>query len=139
MTKITQKHKITTRDGRLCVQYYILLQRLSYKKKLKNNTVKEYLSYHIKFPKALYELLGCEDIVYLEKMDDKLVLHTHPGDTYKKIRIQHTRKNDTVGYQLTIPQKLLKIDDYTSGETIILCETVAADNNKGYTMTLELI
>ena len=96
------------------------------------------MSYHIKFPRTLYELIG-QDTVYLEKVEDKLVMHTNSHESYKKIHIQETRKNDTTGYQLTIPQKLLKIKNYKRGNTYILCETIAADNKKGYTLTLELI
>lgn len=140
MTNITHKHVITTVDGRLCVRYYLLLQRLSYKKRLKDDSYKEYVSYHIKFPRVLYDLLDCEDnTVYLEKVDDHLVLHTSSGEDYKKVRIQHSQKKDDIGYQLTIPQKLMKINDYKRGETYILCQTIASDNNKGYVITLELV
>ena len=138
MTKIRQKNRITTVDGKLCIQYYLLLQQLTYRKKLKDNTYKEYVSYHIKFPKTLYELIG-KDEIYLEKQEEKLILHTENNENYRKINIQKTRRNNDVGYQLTIPQKLLKIHEYKRGETYILCQTIAANNKEGYLITLELL
>lgn len=139
MTKIKQKTRIITVDGKLCIQYYLLLQQLTYRKKLKDDKYKVYVSYHIKFPKTLYELLGNKDTIYLEKQKDKLVIHTQNNENYKKITIQKTQKNDDIGYQLTIPQKLLKINEYKRGETYILCQTIAANNKEGYIITLELI
>lgn len=138
MTKIRQKNRITTVDGKLCIQYYLLLQQLTYRKKLKDNTYKEYVSYHIKFPKTLYELIG-KDEIYLEKQEDKLIIHTENNENYKRINIQKTRRNNDVGYQLTIPQKLVKIHEYKRGETYILCQTIAANNKEGYIITLELL
>ena len=139
MTKIKQKTRIITVDGKLCIQYYLLLQQLTYRKKLKDDKYKIYVSYHIKFPKTLYELIGNKDIIYLEKQEDKLVIHTQNDENYKKITIQKTQKNDDIGYQLTIPQKLLKINEYKRGETYILCQTTAANNKEGYNITLELV
>ena len=141
MTKnIAEKHRYTLVDGKLCIQHYLLLQQLTYRKKLKDNSYKEYQSYHIKFPKAIKELLGSNDVVFLEKLDSKLVVHTRNGDGFKKIKIQETRKgNDDVGYQLTIPQKLLDITSYKRGETYVLCQVLAAKNNNGFIITLELI
>ena len=139
MTKIRQKNRITIVDGKLCIQYYLLLQQLTYQKKLKDNTYKQYVSYHIKFPKTLYELIGKQNKVYLEKQENKLILHTEDNENYRKINIQKTRKNDDIGYQLTIPQKLLKIQEYKRGKTYILCQTIAADNKEGYIITLELL
>ena len=141
MTKnIAEKHRYIILDSKLCIQHYLLLQQLTYRKKLKDNSYREYQSYHIKFPKAVKELLGSNDTVFLEKVDDKLVLHTSNGDGFKKIKIQETRKgNDDVGYQLTIPQKLLDITDYKRGETLVLCQVTAADNEDGFIITLKLV
>lgn len=139
MTKnIAEKHRYTVIDGKLCIQHYLLLQQLTYRKKLKDNTYKEYQSYHIKLPKAVKELLK-EDSVFLEKVDEKLVVHTIDGDGFKKIKIQESKKGNDVGYQLTIPQKLLNITSYQRGETYVLCQVVAADNSDGFVIILELV
>lgn len=137
MTKnIVEKHRYTVIEGKLCIQHYLLLQQLTYRKKLKDNTYKEYQSYHIKLPKAVKELLK-EDSVFLEKVDEKLVVHTIDGDGFKKIKIQESKKGNNVGYQLTIPQKLLDMTSYKRGETYILCQVTAADNSDGFVITLE--
>lgn len=136
---ITEKHRYDVIEGKLCIQHYLLLQQLSYRKKLKDNSYKDYQSYHIKLPRAVKELLH-DNTVFLEKVDDKLVVHTSSGEGFKKIKIQKSRKgNDDVGYQLTIPRKLLDMSSYKRGETYILCQVTAADNSNGFVITLELI
>ena len=136
---IAEKHRYTVLDGKLCIQHYLLLQQLTYRKKLKDNSYKEYQSYHIKLPKAVKELLPANNTVFLEKVDDKLVLHTTNGDGFKKIKIQESKKGNDVGYQLTIPQKLLDMTSYRRGETYILCQVTAADNTDGFVITLKFI
>jgi len=133
---ITLKHRYTVLDGKLCIQHYLLLQRLTYHKKLKDNTYRNYQSYHIKLPKAVKELLS--DTVFLEKVDDKLVLHTGYDDGFKKIRIQESKKGNDKGYQLTIPRNMIDMKNFKQGETYILCQVSAADNEDGFIITLEL-
>lgn len=136
--EITEKHKYIIIDGKLCVQHYLLLQQLTYHKKLKDNSYKEYKSYHIKFPKAVKELLKY-DTVFLENREGKLVVHTRNFEGYKKIKIQETKKGkNDVGYQLTIPQKLMNISNYKRKKTCVLCQVIAADNSEGFIITLEL-
>lgn len=135
---IAGKHRYTVLNGKLCIQHYLLLQQLTYRKKLKDKTYKEYQSYHIKLPRAVKELLGDNNTVFLEKMDDKLVVHTSDSDGFKKIKIRESKKENNVGYQLTIPQKLLDMTSYQHGETGILCQVVAADNDDGFVITFEV-
>ena len=136
---IIEKHRYTVLNGKLCIQHYLLLQQLTYRKKLKDNSYKEYQSYHIKLPKVVKELLPANNTVFLEKVDDKLVVHTSNGDGFKKIKIQESKKGNDRGYQLTIPQKLLDMTSYQRGETYILCQVVAADNSKGFVISLNLV
>ena len=137
---IAEKHRYTVIEGKLCIQHYLLLQQLTYRKKLKDNSYKEYQSYRIKLPRAVKELLGENNTVFLEKVDEKLVVHTSNGDGFKKIKIQESRKGKDIGYQLTIPQKLLDMTDYQRGETQVLCQVVAAaDNSDAFVITLELV
>lgn len=139
MTKnIAEKHRYTVLEGKLCIQHYLLLQQLNYRKKLKDKSYKEYQSYHIKLPKAVKELLK-EDSVFLEKVDEKLVVHTIDDDGFKKIKIQESKKGNDVGYQLTIPQKLLDVTSYQRGETYILCQITSSENKDSFIITLELV
>ena len=136
---IRNKHNITTIEGKLCIQYYILLQQLTFKKKLKDETYKEYNSYLIKFPRPIKELIATDD-VYLEKSGNTFYLRNKEVENAKKIRIQKSKSGkDNIAYQLTIPRKLFKITNYQSGKTYILCQVLSSNNKEGYEITLELL
>lgn len=140
MTKKSKKEtKYTIQDGHLCIQHYLLLQQLTYRKKLKTGEYKQYNSYHIKFPRVVHDLIDPpDDTIYLEKVEDEIIIHKEKNEKYKKVRFQKNNKTDThnITYQLTIPKKMLKIDNYKRGETYILCQVTAAENNEGYSVTL---
>lgn len=140
LTNRNSKTCYTVVDGKLCVKHYLLLQQLLYRKKLKDNTFKEYCSYHVKFPRVVYELLNPVDgIVYLEHVDNRIIIHRESDDSFKKIRIQKSRSDSNIIYQLTVPRIFLKLDDYKSGESIVVCQVIAADNDDGYLVWLELM
>ncbi|MBR0471946.1 MAG: hypothetical protein IJI98_04530 [Methanosphaera sp.] len=137
--KAREKHRYRIIDGKLCIEHYLSLQQLNFRKKLKNDEYKIYSSYHIKLPRSIYELLDKPKQVYLEKRDKKLIIHTTCSEDFKKINIQTSKTGQgNNGYQLTIPKKLLDTSNYERGKTMILCRIIAADNTKGYTLTLEL-
>lgn len=143
--KYSQRIKYTLIDGKLCIQHYLLLQRLTFNKKVKTGEYKEYNSYHIKFPRAIYDLLQPEDNqLYLKQLENgKILVLTEPDDAARKVKIQKTNKkqnssSDNRTYSITIPKKLLVLDDYRQGEVFILCQIIA-DNETGYTTTLERI
>ena len=139
LTKNESKTSYEVIDGRLCIKHYLLLQQLVYRKKLKDNTYKEYYSYHIKLPRVIYELINpVDDTVYLEYDENRIIVHKESNDSFKRLRIQRSVHDSSVIYQLTIPQKFLKLVYYESGKTAVVCQVIATDNDEGYEVTLEL-
>ncbi len=123
----------------LRIRHYLLLQQLVYRKKLKDNTYREYYSYHIKLPHVIYELIDpVDDTVYLEEDEKRIIVHRESEDSFKRIRIQKSVYDSGVIYQLTVPQKFLNMVDYESGKTAVVCQVIAADNDVGFEITLEL-
>lgn len=145
MFSLTRNDKVRTRysvvDGRLCIEHFLLLQQLTYRKKLKDDKFKEYFSYHVKLPRVIFDLLDpVDNMVYLEGCDGFVVVHRMMGDGFKRIRIQESRKGDgSVIYQLTVPQKLLSVDAFVRGETFVRCRVVSCDDGDGFRLTLSLV
>lgn len=140
LTKNDSKTSYSILEGKLCITHYLLLQQLVYRKKLKDNSFKEYYSYHVKLPRAVYELINpVDDVVYLEHAEKRIVLHRKSDNLFKRIRIQKSRNDHSVSYQLTIPTKFLKGDDYKTGAITIACRVIAADNSDGYVISFEVL
>ena len=139
LTRNESKTSYDVIDGMLRIRHYLLLQQLVYRKKLKDNTYREYYSYHIKLPHVIYELIDpVDDTVYLEEDEKRIIVHRESEDSFKRIRIQKSVYDSGVIYQLTVPQKFLNMVDYESGKTAVVCQVIAADNDVGFEITLEL-
>ena len=136
----TSKVKYKTIDGKLCIEHYILLQELTFRKKSTTGEYKTYNSYLIKLPAAVYNLLDTRE-VYLEKVNEEILILDTPTDNTRKVRIQEDKRsiNDVQKnrYSFTIPKKMLNLETYKRGESYITLRIIAQDNNKGYALTLE--
>jgi len=143
--KINQKVTYKLIDNKLCIEHHILLQQLIFRKKTKNNEYKEYYSYFIKLPRAIYNLLSPEDdIVYLTKNKEKIHIYTEAVDNSKKVHIQidnRSQKNNVEynRYKLTIPKKFITKTNYKQEKSYILCQIKANNNKRGYEITLKQI
>jgi len=143
--KTNQKVTYKLIDNKLCIEHHILLQQLIFRKKTKNNEYKEYYSYFIKLPRAIYNLLSPEDdIVYLTKNKEKIHIYTEAVDNSKKVHIQidnRSQKNNMEynRYKLTIPKKFITKTNYKHEKSYILCQIKANNNKRGYEITLKQI
>ena len=140
--KYSQRVKYTVKEGKLCIEHYLALQRLTFQKKNKQGEYKQYNSYHIKLPRTIYDLLKPKDNqLYLKQVGNKILILTKDDEAARRVKIQQTNKKEDnrPSYSLTIPKKLLFPQDIVPGEVYILCTILATDSKAGYTVTLEMI
>ncbi len=140
--KQKQKVKYKTINGKLCIEHNILLQQLQFRKKDKNDEYKNYYSYFIKLPRAIYTLINpTDDLVYLKKHENKIIILPEEDENTKKVKIQLDNKSqctdsDDYRYKLTIPKKYLNTTQYQTRKSYIICQITAKNNKTGYEITL---
>lgn len=140
---IRQKSTYRVLDGKLCIEHYILLQQLTFRKKGKTGEYKDYYSYFIKLPLPVYDLLAPEDdIIYLKKEDDKIILQKNMCADGRRVKIQVdnkslNKKREFNRYKISIPKKFITENCYERGKSYMTCRITGSDNSTGYTITLE--
>ena len=141
--QVNQKVTYKVLDGRLCIEHHIVLQQLTFRKKGKSGEFKNYHSYFIKLPRAIYDLLSpMGDIVYLKGCDDRILVLNSVDEDAKKVRIQVDNSSvDNLGdfnrYKISIPKKFINEDDYRRGESYMLCQVVSTGDSPGYVIFLK--
>lgn len=141
--KINQKSTYKVIDGKLCIEHHILLQQLTFRKKAKNEEYKDYYSYFIKLPLAIYDLISPKDnIIYLKKKNDKIILQRDMDAASKKVKIQVDNKSlenehEFNRYKISIPKKFIEETGYERGKSYMTCRIISNDNSTGYIITLK--
>lgn len=141
--QVNQKVTYRVLDGRLCIEHHIVLQQLTFRKKGKSGEFKNYHSYFIKLPRAIYDLLSpVGDIVYLKGCDDRILVLDSVDEGAKRVRIQvDNGSGDSLGdfnrYKISIPKKFIREDEYRRGESYMMCRVVSSGNGPGYVIFLK--
>lgn len=141
--QVNQKVTYRVLDGRLCIEHHIVLQQLTFRKKGKSGEFKNYHSYFIKLPRAIYDLLSpAGDIIYLKSYDDRILVLNSVDEDAKRVRIQVDNSSvDNLGdfnrYKISIPKKFINEDEYRRGESYMLCQVVSTSDSHGYVIFLK--